>query len=61
MLTLLQSLFGLVAFIAFTWAISENRRRFPWRTAGAALLLQVLMAAALLKIPVFRQFFLHLN
>ena len=59
--TILQSLLGLIIFIAFAWAISENRRRFPWRTASAALLLQVLLAAALLKIPAFRQFFLHLN
>lgn len=57
----LQSALGLLAFIGFAYALSENRRRFPWRTAYAALLLQVMLAAALLKLPPFKSFFLGLN
>jgi CNT family concentrative nucleoside transporter len=57
----LQSAFGLVAFVAFAFALSEDRRRFPWRTTVSALLLQILLAAALLKLPPFKGFFLTLN
>ena len=36
----LQSLFGLVVIVAVCWAISENRRAFPWRLAIGAVLVQ---------------------
>jgi CNT family concentrative nucleoside transporter len=58
---LLQGVLGLIAFPAIAYALSENRNRFPWRTVGAALLLQVVLAAALLKLPPFKSFFLTLN
>jgi CNT family concentrative nucleoside transporter len=57
----LQSTLGLIAFVAVAFALSENRRRFPWRTAVSALLLQLLLAAALLKLPPFKPLFLRLN
>jgi CNT family concentrative nucleoside transporter len=57
----LQSTLGLIVFVAIAFALSENRRRFPWRTAVAALLMQLLLAAALLKLPLFKQLFLRLN
>jgi CNT family concentrative nucleoside transporter len=57
----LQSALGILAFILFARALSEDRRRFPRRLAVAALLLQVLLAAALLKLPPFKRFFLALN
>ena len=34
----LQSLFGLVVIVVVCWAISENRRAFPWRLAIGAVL-----------------------
>lgn len=57
----LQSAFGLLVFIGLAFLLSEDRRRFPWRLTISAVLLQILLAAALLKLPPFKQFFLALN
>lgn len=45
----LVSLLGLVTMIALAWACSLNRRKFPWRTVIAGLLLQLLFALFILK------------
>jgi len=29
---IIQSIFGLVAFIFFAWTLSENRRQIPYKT-----------------------------
>jgi CNT family concentrative nucleoside transporter len=57
----LQSVLGLVVFTAIAWALSENRRRVPWRTVGIGIGLQVVVAGALLYLPVCRQAFSGLN
>ena len=57
----LQSAFGFFAFIAIAWLLSENRRAFPWRTVVTGALLQIVLAALLLKVPVFKTLFLGLN
>jgi len=46
-----QSLVGLALTLLICWAVSENRRRFPWRLAIGALVLQVVLIAALFGIP----------
>lgn len=56
-----QSLIGIAAFIAIAWAISENRARVPWRVIAAALVLELLIALALLKVPALAAVFLGLN
>ncbi len=61
MLEALQSAFGILAFIAVARAMSEERRVFPWRIVVAGVGLQLLLAAALLKIPLLRGFFAGLN
>ena len=33
----LQSALGVIAIIAFAWAISENRRAVPWRPVDVGL------------------------
>ncbi len=43
------------------WLISENRRAVPWRIVISGALLQIVLAAALLKVPLFRELFLALN
>ena len=43
------------------WLISENRRTVAWRIVISGVLLQVALAVALLKLPLFKQFFLLLN
>lgn len=61
MVLALQSAFGFLALIAIAWAISEDRRAFPWRIVISGVLLQMVLAALLLKVPLFKQFFLALN
>lgn len=45
----LISLLGLVVFIGIAWAISSNRKRFPWRTVAWGLGLQFLFGVLILK------------
>jgi CNT family concentrative nucleoside transporter len=47
----LQSALGISVFIGLAWAVSEDRRAFPWRIVLAGLALQFALAAALLKLP----------
>ena len=56
-----QSAFGVITLLTLTWAISENRRAVPWRIVISGVILMVLMAALLLKVPLFKQFFFSLN
>jgi CNT family concentrative nucleoside transporter len=57
----LQGLLGIAAILFAAWAISEHRRQVPWRTVIVGLLLQFVLAAALLKVPLFKSFFIALN
>lgn len=47
----LLSGFGLIAMIAVAWALSNNRRQFPWRTVLTGLSLQFGFALLILKTP----------
>jgi len=57
----LQSAFGFLAICGIAWLLSENRRAVPWRIVIAGAALQIVLAALLLKLPVFRDLFLALN
>ena len=57
----LQSLLGIPVLLILAWLFSENRRAIPWRSVGAGLLLQLILALVLLKLPGSRNFFLVLN
>ena len=57
----IQSALGFITLLALTWAISENRRAVPWRIVISGVLLMVLMAVLLLKVPLFKLFFFSLN
>jgi CNT family concentrative nucleoside transporter len=46
-----RGVLGMVGLLALAWAISEERRRIPWRTVAAGMLLQLLLALLLLKVP----------
>jgi len=61
LLLALQSAFGFVAFVLIAWLLSEDRRALPWRIVVSGALLQIVLAAALLKLPLFRDVFLALN
>ncbi len=47
----LQAVVGILGLIALAWAVSENRRAFPWRTALVGLAVQFGLALLLLKVP----------
>ncbi len=49
-----QSLIGVVLVIAICWAVSENRRAFPWKLAVGALAVQVGMVLLLFGFPAAR-------
>jgi concentrative nucleoside transporter, CNT family len=53
----LLSLLGLAAFLALAWAISENRKKFPWRTVLAGVGLQFLFGILILKTEIGQKFF----
>ena len=57
----IQSALGFIALLALTWVISENRRTVPWRIVISGVILMVVMAVLLLKVPLFKQFFFSLN
>ncbi|MBP6010815.1 MAG: nucleoside:proton symporter [Alphaproteobacteria bacterium] len=57
----LQSALGLAVFVAIAWALSENRRAFPWQIVVVGIGLQIILAAILLGVPVMRQALLSLN
>ena len=47
----LQSLLGLVIIVAACWALSENRKLFPWRLTLGALAVQAGLVLALFALP----------
>ena len=46
-----QSLLGLAVILGLCWALSENRRVFPWKLAAGALLIQLLLVLGLFGLP----------
>ncbi|MBI3148442.1 MAG: nucleoside:proton symporter [Betaproteobacteria bacterium] len=61
MTPLLHSLLGFACLLLVAYALSERRRRIPWRGVVAGVLLQFLLAALLLKLPTFKAFSMGLN
>ena len=57
----LQSTLGVFVFICLAWAMSEDRRAFPWRIVLAGLAFQFVLAAVLLKLPWIRAWVSGLN
>jgi CNT family concentrative nucleoside transporter len=47
----LQSLLGLFVIIGLCWAVSENRKAFPWKLTLGALAVQALLVLATFAIP----------
>ena len=50
----LRSLGGVVFVFAIAWALSTDRRQFPWRIAAVALAIEVVLAASMLVLPPLR-------
>jgi concentrative nucleoside transporter, CNT family len=57
----MRGLLGLAALLAIAWTLSEDRRRIPWRTVGAGVLLQLALAALLLGFPLANAVIFQLN
>jgi concentrative nucleoside transporter, CNT family len=58
---MLQSLVGLLAFAGLAWLISEQKRRVSIPVVVIGLVIQLAIGLLLLKLPLFRDFFLALN
>src|SRR5438477_1491758 len=48
---------GLVAMLGCGWLLSNNRKRFPWRTVIWGMVLQFAFALFILKTPIGLQLF----
>jgi CNT family concentrative nucleoside transporter len=58
---MIQSMAGLLVFAGLAWLMSENRKETKIKIALIGIGLQLLVGLLLLKLPVFREFFLLLN
>jgi CNT family concentrative nucleoside transporter len=58
---IIQSIFGLVAFVLLAWFVSVNRGRVALRMVLAGLAMQIILGAAFLKLPFLRDAFVGLN
>jgi concentrative nucleoside transporter, CNT family len=58
---MLQGLAGLFAFAFLAWVMSENRKKGPIKTAFVGISIQLAVGVVLLKLSLFREFFLLLN
>lgn len=56
-----QSIAGLAVFTGIAWLISENRTKVSFKIIIAGILIQLFVGLILLKLPVFRNFFISLN
>lgn len=57
----LTSLLGLFLLIFAAWLMSSNRRRFPWRIVIGGLILQMVLAAIVMRTPFGLPFFERAN
>ena len=53
----LVSMLGMLVMLAIAWALSNNRKKIPWRTVIMGTLLQITFAVLILKTPGGRGFF----
>ena len=58
---IIQSVAGLLVFTGLAWLMSENRKAAGIKMAVIGIVLQLLVGLILLRLPIFRDFFLLLN
>ena len=58
---IIQSVAGLFVFSGIAWLISENRTQVKIKRVIAVIAIQLAIGFILLKLPVFRSFFISLN
>ena len=49
-----RALLGIALIIGIAWAVSENRKKFPWKIALGAVGIQFVFALILFGVPVIR-------
>lgn len=52
-----RGLLGMIALILIAWLFSANRRKVNWALVGKGLLLQLILAIAILKVPIIEEGF----
>lgn len=57
----IQSFAGFFILAFFAWLISEKRKNIDYRTIGAGLLIQLVLAIVLIKLPFSQSLFMWLN
>ncbi|MGE5894218.1 MAG: NupC/NupG family nucleoside CNT transporter [bacterium] len=57
----IQSFLGIIVIALIAWFLSENRAKVRWRDVVIGIALQITLAVVLLKVPLFREFFVLLN
>jgi CNT family concentrative nucleoside transporter len=58
---IIQSISGLLVFAGIAWCMSENRKQVNLKIPVIGIIIQLVIGLILLKLPIFREFFLLLN
>lgn len=58
---IIQSIAGLLVFAGIAWCMSENRKQVSLKIPIIGIGIQLVVGLILLKLPIFREFFLLLN
>ena len=58
---IIQSIAGLLVFAGIAWCMSENRKQVNLKIPVIGIIIQLMIGLILLKLPIFREFFLLLN
>ena len=58
---IIQSIAGLLVFTGIAWCMSDNRREVKLKIPLVGIVIQLVVGFILLKLPIFREFFLLLN
>ncbi len=58
---IVQNIAGLAVFTGIAWLMSENRTKVSFKIIIAGIIIQLVVGLILLKLPVFRNFFISLN
>lgn len=57
MISLFRALLGIIAMLGICYLLSNNRKAINWKTVGVGIGLQIILAIAVLRVPVIRQVF----
>lgn len=55
MLDILRSLLGILVLVLICYALSAHRKKIDWKLVGTGLLLQLVFAILVLKIPIVKK------